>query len=108
VQGLLSLFATLVRETKNLDNRGLDRARSSTYIIQQIDKREVPLPFHSGGEEMPKRQVGNGIVKQSARPIEIHVDSQGEYWICDKGVAPGISDFRSAGCAPHSEVHLVK
>lgn len=57
---------------------------------------------------MSKPQVGNGIVKESARPIEIHVDSQGEYWICDKGVAAGTSDFRAAGCTPHSEVHLVK
>jgi hypothetical protein len=57
---------------------------------------------------MPKPQVGNGIVKQSARPIEIHVDSHGEYWICDKGVPAGTKDFRNAGCTPHSEVHLVK
>ena len=42
------------------------------------------------------------------RSIEIHVDSQGEYWICDKGVPAGTSDFRAAGCTPHSEVHLVK
>ena len=57
---------------------------------------------------MRKPQVGNGIVKQSGRPIEIHVDGQGEYWICDKGALDGIGDFRSAGCTPHSEVHLVK
>jgi len=57
---------------------------------------------------MSKPQAGNGIVKTSARPIEIHVDSQGEYWICDKGVPGGTIDFRSAGCSPHSEVHLVK
>ena len=55
-----------------------------------------------------KAQVGDGIRKQSARPIEIHVDSQGEYWICDKGTPIDGFDFRSAGCAPHSEVHLVK
>jgi hypothetical protein len=55
-----------------------------------------------------KSQVGNGIRKQSARPIEIHVDSNGEYWICDKGAEVSNFDFRGAGCAPHSEVHLVK
>ena len=57
---------------------------------------------------MTKPRVGNGIVKQSARPIEVHVDSQGEYWICDKGSVISTGDFRAAGCAPHSEVHLVK
>ena len=55
-----------------------------------------------------KTQIGNGIVKTSARPVAFHVDSQGEVWICDQGTDVRNSDFRSAGCAPHSEVHLVK
>lgn len=55
-----------------------------------------------------KAQVGNGIVKQSARPLAFHVDSQGEIWICDRDANLANGDFRAAGCMPHSEVHLVK
>lgn len=55
-----------------------------------------------------KTQVGNGIVKQSARPIRFHVDAKGETWICDKDADLNNYDFRSAGCVPHSEVHLIK
>jgi hypothetical protein len=51
--------------------------------------------------------VGNGIFKQSARPTKIFVDGAGEYWICDADVDPS-GEFRSQGCAAHSEVHLVK
>jgi len=54
------------------------------------------------------RTMGNGIRKTSGRPIRVVVDSQGEYWICDKNVELGARDFRGAGCAPHSEVHLIK
>lgn len=55
-----------------------------------------------------KAKVGNGIVKQSARPVAFHVDSQGETWICDKEASVRNNDFRRAGCVPHSDVHLVK
>ena len=54
------------------------------------------------------RSVGNGITKNSARPIKIVVGPQGEYWICDKDADVSGFDFRGAGCAAHSEVHLVK
>ncbi len=53
-------------------------------------------------------QMGNGIVKTSARPMAFHRDSNGEIWICDKDANIQDFDFRGAGCAPHSEVHLVK
>ena len=55
-----------------------------------------------------KAQIGNGIVKNTARPVAFHVDGQGETWICDKNADLKKNDFRSAGCVPHSEVHLVK
>ena len=54
------------------------------------------------------RSVGNGIIKNSARPIKIVVGPEGEYWICDKEAQVNGFDFRGAGCAAHSEVHLVK
>jgi streptogramin lyase len=54
------------------------------------------------------RKIGNGIRKTSGRPIKVVVDPRGEYWICDKNVDLRGHDFRRAGCAPHSEVHLVK
>ena len=53
-------------------------------------------------------QVGNGIVRPSARPIKIYVDDDGEYWICDKNVYPASGDFAGQGCVAHSDVHLVK
>lgn len=58
--------------------------------------------------ETKTRQVGNGIRKNSARPIKIVVDGSGEYWICDKDAEISGFDFAGAGCAPHSDVHLVK
>ena len=58
--------------------------------------------------ETRSRSLGTGIFKTSARPIKIVVGPQGEYWICDKEAEVDGFDFRGAGCAAHSEVHLVK
>jgi hypothetical protein len=58
--------------------------------------------------EARKKNVGNGIRKNSARPIKVEVGPEGEYWICDKEADVSGFDFRGAGCAAHSEVHLVK
>lgn len=58
--------------------------------------------------ETRSRSVGNGIFKNSARPIKIMVGPQGEYWICDKDAVVSGFDFKGGGCAAHSEVHLVK
>jgi hypothetical protein len=90
--------------------KGIDIDKIYTYLVRQLDNRDViELNPCTEEEEMSqKAQVGNGIRKNSARPIEIHVDTNGEYWICDKGADVSGFDFRSAGCAPHSEVHLVK
>jgi hypothetical protein len=51
--------------------------------------------------------VGRGIQKTSARPVKVMVDRSGEYWLCDADADPS-KDFLAQGCAPHSEVHLVK
>jgi hypothetical protein len=58
--------------------------------------------------ETAKIHIGEGILKPGTRPIKVYVDSQGEYWICDKDVDPTTSDFKNQGCVAHSEVHLVK
>ncbi|MFG1691584.1 hypothetical protein ACGF5M_05480 [Gemmatimonadota bacterium] len=58
--------------------------------------------------ETRSRSVGNGIFKNSARPMKIVVGPQGEYWICDKDAVVNGFDFKGGGCAAHSEVHLVK
>jgi streptogramin lyase len=58
--------------------------------------------------EARSNSVGNGIIKNSARPIKIMVGPEGEYWICDKDAAISGFDFQGGGCAAHSEVHLVK
>ncbi|MGD2122047.1 MAG: hypothetical protein PVJ76_09905 [Gemmatimonadota bacterium] len=54
------------------------------------------------------RNIGSGIVKTSARPTKIFIAPDGEWWICDKNAEIDGFDFARAGCAPHSEVHLVK
>lgn len=58
--------------------------------------------------ETAKIHIGEGILKPGTRPIKVYVDSQGEYWICDKDVDPTTENFKSQGCVAHSEVHLVK
>jgi len=58
--------------------------------------------------ETVKIHIGEGILRPGTRPIKIHVDKNGEYWICDKDVDPDTPSFRDAGCVAHSEVHLVK
>jgi hypothetical protein len=58
--------------------------------------------------ETRSQNVGNGIVKTSARPVKFVTGPQGEVWICDKDAEISGFDFRGAGCAAHSEVHLVK
>jgi hypothetical protein len=59
-------------------------------------------------EETKKLHIGNGILKPGVRPIKVHVDENGEYWICDADVDPTTEDFKEAGCVAHSDVHLVK
>ena len=54
------------------------------------------------------RNIGNGITKNSARPVKFVVGPDGEYWICDKEARISGFDFARAGCAAHSDVHLVK
>jgi hypothetical protein len=58
--------------------------------------------------ETRRANVGSGIIKNSARPTKIVVGPQGEYWICVKDAQVDGFDFLGAGCAAHSEVHLVK
>ena len=54
------------------------------------------------------RTAGSGIIKNSARPIKVVIGPEGEYWICDRDANVSGFDFAGAGCAAHSEVHLVK
>jgi len=58
--------------------------------------------------ETRARNIGNGITKNSARPIKVVVGPDGEYWICDRDAQVSGFDFAGAGCAAHSDVHLVK
>ena len=51
---------------------------------------------------MSSPNLGNGIRKNSARPIKVHVAQDGEYWYCDaKASVEG--GYASAGCSPLSE-----
>jgi len=47
-------------------------------------------------------KLGNGIPKTSARPMQIHVGSDGEVWFCDADVKE-VTDFFAAGCARQSD-----
>jgi streptogramin lyase len=58
--------------------------------------------------ETRSRNVGNGIVKNSARPIKVVVGPDGEYWICDREAQVSGFDFAGADCAAHSDIHPVK
>lgn len=51
---------------------------------------------------MNANRLGNGIRKTSARPIEVHVAENGEYWYCDSEADTG-KGFAAAGCSPLSE-----
>ena len=51
---------------------------------------------------MSPQKLGNGIHKNSARPIKVHVAQNGEYWYCDEE-ANVENGFASAGCFALSE-----
>ena len=51
---------------------------------------------------MSSHQLGNGIRKNSARPIKVYVAENGEHWYCD-AEADVEKGFGSAGCSPLSE-----
>ena len=52
-------------------------------------------------------RYGNGIIKNSGRPIRVHVDASGEYWLCDANVDPKANLLRQ-GCTPHSGVPMAE
>jgi hypothetical protein len=39
--------------------------------------------------------LGNGVRYAGARPLKVHVDGSGDWWLCDKRVVPG-ADFANA------------
>ncbi len=49
--------------------------------------------------------MGSGIVRPSARPIETVVDAHGNYWVCDRGVDVN-GDLRAQGCVNFDEMPL--
>jgi hypothetical protein len=51
--------------------------------------------------------LGNGIQKNSARPIRVHVGDNGDYWLCDASVETN-SDFAESGCISHSSVPMAE
>jgi hypothetical protein len=53
------------------------------------------------GFEETRKLLGNGIVRTSARPMEIVVDKEGEVWFCDPGTG-GKGDPASKGGVPAS------
>lgn len=59
-------------------------------------------------EETTKLHIGKGILKPGTRPIKVHVDEHGEYWLCDADVDPNSEDFQKEGCVAHSEIHMAE
>jgi len=55
-----------------------------------------------------KINVGAGILKPGVRPINVYVDKDGEYWLCDAEVDPESADFRKEGCTTYSEAPYAK
>ena len=55
-----------------------------------------------------KLHFGEGVLKPGIRPIQIHVDDDGEYWLCDADIDPTSKDFREQGCVAHSEVQMAE
>ncbi len=55
-----------------------------------------------------KIHIGEGILRPGTRPIQVHVDEKGEYWLCDANVDPESEDFRKDGCVAHSDVQMAE
>lgn len=53
-----------------------------------------------------KIYIGKGVLKPGTRPVKIHVDKDGEYWLCDADVDPESEDFRKDGCTSYSETQM--
>lgn len=47
--------------------------------------------------------LGNGVNYAGARPLKVHVDGNGDWWLCDKHVDAG-GDFAGAGCWRYDEM----
>jgi hypothetical protein len=57
-------------------------------------------------DETPQKiHLGKGILKPGTRPMKVHVDENGEWWICDADVDPSDKDFREKGCTDYSSMH---
>ena len=52
-------------------------------------------------------KLGNGIDRNSARPLRVRVGSNGEYWLCDEDVSQD-ADFAQAGCVAHSSIPMAE
>jgi hypothetical protein len=52
--------------------------------------------------------VGKGILKPGLGVIKVHVDENGEFWLCDADVDPTSKDFREQGCVTHSEIQIAR
>jgi hypothetical protein len=59
-------------------------------------------------EQAKKINIGQGILKHGTRPIQVYVDKDGEYWLCDADVNPESPDFRREGCTSYSETQMAE
>jgi hypothetical protein len=56
--------------------------------------------------QVAKIHVGKGILKPGTQNITVHVDKDGEYWLCEAEVDPRSEDFRKEGCVTYREAAL--
>ncbi len=54
-----------------------------------------------------KIHLGNGILKPGTRPLTVHVDAQGEYWLCDANVDPKTDNLEDH-CTAHGSIHMAE
>ena len=53
-----------------------------------------------------KIHVGKGVLRPGTRQVKIHVDRDGQYWLCEADVDPASDDFRKKGCVTYREAVL--
>ena len=52
-----------------------------------------------------KIPLGSGILKPGTRPIQVVVDDNGEYWLCDANVD---KSRLKEDCTAHGSIHMAE
>jgi hypothetical protein len=55
-----------------------------------------------------KIHIGKGVLKPGTRPIQVYVDENGEYWLCDSGIDLKDAEARKSSCVAHSDIQMAE